>query len=87
MKEAGFKEVLWTDGKAPEAKTVRVIGAFLLAPPGSINATKDNKKTTKAALETVVYKKLGDIEIHADVYYPISSDLPTTKMPIGKPTP
>ena len=87
MKDAGFKEVLWTDGNAPEAKTVRVIGAFPSAPQGSVNATKDSKKTTKAALETVIYKKLGDTEIYADVYYPISSDLPTTKMPIGKPTP
>ncbi|KUL83820.1 hypothetical protein ZTR_06627 [Talaromyces verruculosus] len=29
MKRAGFKDVLWTEGEAPESKTVRVIGAFL----------------------------------------------------------
>ena len=86
MKEAGFKGVLWTDGDAPESKTVRVIGAFPSVGQGPVNGTKESKKATKAALETVVYKKLGDTEIHADVYYPIDSDLPTTKMPIGKPT-
>lgn len=28
MKRAGFENVLWTEGEAPESKTVRVIGAF-----------------------------------------------------------
>ena len=85
MKEAGFKEVLWTDGNSPESSTVRVIGAFPTAPLGYVNGTKESKKIT-AALETVVYKKAGDQEIHADVYYPINSDLLTRKMPIGKPS-
>ena len=84
MKDAGFKEVLWTDGNVPEAKTVRVIGAFPSVLPSSVNAAKDSKKPTTAALETVVYKKLGDTEIHADVYYPTGSDTQTKKMPIGK---
>ena len=86
MKDAGFKEVLWTDGSTPESKTVRVIGAFPTAPPASVSATKDSKKATKAMLESVIYKKLGDKEIYADVYYPVDAELPTTKMPIGKPT-
>ena len=84
MKDAGFKDVLWTDGNVPEAKTVRVIGAFPSALPSSVNAAKDSKKPTKAAVETVVYKRLGDTEIHADVYYPTNSDTPTKKFPIGK---
>lgn len=87
MKEAGFKGVLWTDGSTPEAKTVRVIGAFPSAHPRSVNAAKDGKKPATARLETVVYKKLDHIEIHADVYYPTSSDTRTQKMPIGKFTP
>lgn len=87
MKEAGFKQVSWTDGDMPEAKTVRVIGAFPSALPRSVDAAKDSKKPTTAKLETVVYKKLGDTEIHADVYYPASPDSPTQKMPIGKFTP
>ncbi|KAI8631474.1 S-adenosyl-L-methionine-dependent methyltransferase [Xylariaceae sp. FL1651] len=32
MKRAGFKEVLWTDGDAPESKTIRTIGAFPTKP-------------------------------------------------------
>jgi malonyl CoA-acyl carrier protein transacylase/acyl carrier protein/SAM-dependent methyltransferase len=76
MKAAGFKEVLWTDGKSPESKTVRVIGAFKSAPVAA------QKPVAKTAVETVVYKTLGDTNIHADVYYPI--DPPKTKLPVGK---
>lgn len=32
MKRVGFEEVLWTEGDAPESKTVRTIGAFLTSP-------------------------------------------------------
>lgn len=85
MKNAGFKAVLWTDGDAPEAKSVRVIGGFPSAPIMSRIASKDtDKKSTKAVVETVVYKKVGNTEIHADVYYPASSSLPAKKTPIGK---
>ncbi|ORY67214.1 uncharacterized protein BCR38DRAFT_509936 [Pseudomassariella vexata] len=74
----GFNEVLWTDGAAPESKTVRVIGAF---------PAKKTVKTVKAALETVVYKKIGDQEIHADVYYPVDGEFPNKKMPVGSKPP
>ena len=57
---------------------------FPSAPLSSVNAVKDRKKPTKAALETVVYKQLGNTEIQADLYYPTGSDTPTKTMPIGK---
>ncbi|KAI0442186.1 BcPKS19, polyketide synthase [Xylaria telfairii] len=72
MKKAGFAEVLWSDGSTPESKTVRVIGA--VAPI---------KKPVKAILETVVYKKIGDKEIHADIYYPDEVPDPSKKLPIA----
>ena len=81
MKAAGFREVLWTDGKSPESKTVRVIAAFKSAPVAG------KKTPVKAALETIIYKTLGDTNIHADVYYPIDRDPPKTKMPVGKHAP
>ncbi|KAI1140804.1 BcPKS19, polyketide synthase [Hypoxylon sp. FL0543] len=70
MKKAGFSEVLWSDGATPESKTVRVIGAFPRGDPTRANAVSPSKKSVKATLETVVYKKIGDQEIHADIYYP-----------------
>lgn len=77
MRAAGFNEVQWSDGACPESKTVRLIGAF--------PSKKTVKKTAsiKPALETVVYKRIGDLEIHADVYYPAAGELPKEKMPIG----
>lgn len=78
MKAAGFGEVSWSDGATPESKTVRVIAAF---PAGG---TVTAKKTVKAAMETVVYKKIGELELHADVYYPAEGELlPDRKMPVG----
>jgi len=77
MKAAGFKEVSWSDGATPESKTVRVVAAF-----PTVGTTP--AKPVKAALETVVYKKIGDLEIHADVYYPAEGEvLPEKKMPVG----
>lgn len=77
MRAAGFKEVLWSDGASPESSTVRLIGAF--------PSKKTVKKTgsIKVGVETVVYKRIGDLDIHADVYYPASGELPAGKMPIG----
>jgi len=78
MKAAGFREVSWSDGATPESKTVRVVAAF---PAGARTAPE---KTVQAALETVVYKKIGDLEIHADVYYPVEGEvLADRKMPVG----
>lgn len=83
MKNAGFKEVSWSDGETPESKTVRVIAAF---PSGSrTTAVSAPEKPIKAAMETVVYKKVGDLEIQADIYYPLEGEaLPVSKMPVGE---
>ncbi|KAK6074459.1 polyketide synthase (beta-ketoacyl synthase) [Seiridium cupressi] len=78
MKAAGFEAVSWSDGATPESKTIRVVAAF---PTGG---TAVSEKTVKAALETVVYKKIGDLEIHADVYYPVEGELlPERRMPVA----
>ncbi|KAL5360632.1 hypothetical protein BJX96DRAFT_165303 [Aspergillus floccosus] len=66
MKAAGFDEVSWSDGDTPESKTVRVVTAFPTGGPTTLE-----KKRVKAAMETVVYKRVGDLDIHADVYYPV----------------
>lgn len=78
MKAAGFEEVSWSDGVSPESKTVRVLAAF---PTGG---TKNPDKAVKAAMETVVYKQIGDLKIEADLYYPLEGEvLPDRKMPVG----
>ena len=57
---------------------MRVIGAFPSAPQ-TTNEFKKVKTALKSALETVVYKKISDQEIYADLYYPI--DPPARKLP------
>lgn len=80
MRSAGFREVSWSDGASAESKTIRVVAAFPragehVAAPG---------KTVKAAVETVVFKKVGDLEIHADIYCPVEDQVhPGSKMPVG----
>jgi malonyl CoA-acyl carrier protein transacylase/SAM-dependent methyltransferase/acyl carrier protein len=79
IKSAGFEEVSWSDGTSPEAKTVRVIAAF----PSQGEAVPE--KSVKAAMETVVYKRVGNLDIHADIYYPLEGEVPLDrKLPVGK---
>nr|APX43976.1 polyketide synthase [Pestalotiopsis microspora] len=77
MKGAGFEHVSWSDGTTPESKTVRVIAAF----PTGIPTTPE--KPIKAAVKTVVYKKIDDLEILADIYYPTEGDIPEKGLPVG----
>lgn len=83
MKKAGFDDVLWSDGATPESKTVRVIGAFPSRDPARADVAPLSKKPMKVTLETVVYKKIGDQEIHADIYYPDEAPVSDKKLPIG----
>ncbi|GAP87780.1 putative thiolase-like protein [Rosellinia necatrix] len=83
MKNAGFGEVLWSDGTTPESRTVRVIGAFPSSKSSRAENTLRPKKSETTVLETVVYKRIGDQEIHADIYYPDEVSTPGKKMPVA----
>lgn len=85
MKRAGFQQVSWSDGATPESKTVRVIAAFPSGSKTTVAAVAAPEKPIKAAMQTVVYKRVGDLEIEADVYYPLEGEpLPVSKMPVGE---
>ena len=86
LKASGFGQVLCSDGATPEAKTVRVIGAFPGEYPAQVNGVSPSVKRVEVALETVVYKKVGGQEIHADIYYPTEGLSSSKKLPIGKQT-
>ena len=78
LKAAGFGAVSWSDGDTPESKTVRVIAAF----PNGYSAPAE--RPVKAAMETLTYKKVGDLEIQADVYYPLEGEaVADSKMPVA----
>ena len=86
LRAAGFKHVSWTDGVTREAQTLRFICAF------NEEAQKDSFKPVPRSLtrragiqmETVVWKRVGDLDLHADIYYPPSGDTGLKKRPIGK---
>ena len=77
LKNAGFGHVAWTDGQSPESKTVRLISVFPQHKEHSGSAGP------RAGFETVTYKRIGDQEILADIYYPLDG-VSSRKMPIGK---
>ncbi|KAK2037271.1 beta-ketoacyl synthase domain-containing protein [Colletotrichum somersetense] len=91
--DAGFRNVLWSDGPSLEARTVRVICGFqsqqhAVPRDQSETITTADRKSTKDDYQTgvriqeVVYKTVGSREIHADIYCPLQAD-PTKKMPIA----
>ncbi|KAL2015753.1 hypothetical protein VTK56DRAFT_4881 [Thermocarpiscus australiensis] len=81
MKRAGFGDVAWSDGASPEARTVRVIAAF---PGGGGGEVAPAERAVKAAMETVVYKRVGNLDIHADIYYPLEGEVPAgRKLPVA----
>jgi hypothetical protein len=83
MKKSGSSEVLWSDGVTIESKTVRVIGAFPRGGSARLNGTAQSKQSVNDAIETVVYKKIGDLDVHADIYYTAESDFSNKEIPIG----
>jgi hypothetical protein len=83
MKRVGFGSVSWSDGSTPESQTVRLIAGFPAARSEEVVLGKEVSKKMQFGMETVVYKQLGNLAIHADVYFPLIPS--SVKMPIGKP--
>ncbi|KAL2130202.1 hypothetical protein VTI74DRAFT_6769 [Chaetomium olivicolor] len=85
LRAAGFKHVSWTDGPSSEARTMRVICAFPAAPERETFRPLPRGVTKKAGLpvETFKWKRAGNLELKADVYYPKTADEPGRKRPVG----
>ncbi|KZL87534.1 polyketide synthase [Colletotrichum incanum] len=82
--EAGFREVLWSDGATLEAKTVRVICGFQNS--GTLRSrtetTKKQGGPNDVRIQEVIYKMAGSQKIYADIYCPLNAN-PIKKMPIA----
>lgn len=86
LRAAGFKHVSWTDGNTEEAKTLRLICAFKGEVEEERNFVPQKRKLTKRAgvpMEEVVWKRVGALELSADIYFPKTPDPPGKKRPIG----
>ncbi|PMD39228.1 BcPKS19, polyketide synthase [Hyaloscypha variabilis F] len=68
LKIVGFESVSWSDGESPESQTVRLIAGFPVARPEEVVL---KEKKVQFGMEAVIYKQLGSLAIHADVYYPL----------------
>ena len=88
LRAAGFKHVTWTDGKSEEAQTLRLICAF----KGNADENKSKQTPSKGGsitkragvpMEEVVWKRVGTLELSADLYYPKTPDPPGKRRPIG----
>ena len=86
LRAAGFKHVSWTDGNTEEAKTLRLICAFRGEAKEDRNLDAANGAITKRAgvpMQEVVWKRVGTLDLSADVYFPKTPDPPGKKRPIG----
>ncbi len=86
LRAAGFKHVSWTDGNTEEAKTLRLICAFKGEAKEDRNLAVANGTITKRAgvpMEEVVWKRVGTLDLSADIYFPKTPDPPGKKRPIG----
>lgn len=86
LRAAGFKHVSWTDGNTEEAKTLRLICAFKGDAEEEHKSAPRKGTLTKRAgvpMEEVVWKRVGALELSADIYFPKTPDPPGKKRPIG----
>ena len=86
LRAAGFKHVSWTDGNTEEAKTLRLICAFKGDAEADRKSASRKGTLTKRAgvpMEEVVWKRVGALELSADIYLPKTPDPPGKKRPIG----
>lgn len=73
--EAGFRSMGYSTGDTPEAKTAQL----LVASNTSWN-TVDSRESSYR-LQTIVYKEVDGVQVHADVYYPKGPSL--LPLPVG----
>ena len=86
LRAAGFKHVSWTDGDTEEAKTLRLICAFkgeAKADPDQAAAKGTIVKRAGVPMEEVVWKRVGELELSADIYFPKTPDPHGKKRAIG----
>lgn len=73
LRDAGFNWIDWSNGSSEESNLLRVITASPSAPVGS-----------PVLKETLTFKKVNDLELEADLYYPAEEIQSTKPLPVGK---
>ncbi|KAI4189026.1 MAG: hypothetical protein LQ348_003849 [Seirophora lacunosa] len=82
FREAGFDAVSFSTGHSEEARSQQLLVGSMKpcskesAPPSSARGAKGNHQ-----IETIVYKRVDETDIHADIYWPKEPDT-TRAMPV-----
>ncbi|OTA83717.1 hypothetical protein M434DRAFT_400622 [Hypoxylon sp. CO27-5] len=85
LEASGFQWVDWSDGASDEAKILRIIVA---SPAPQDSAPPINTPNQELALplqteETVVFKQIGSLPLHADLFYPPTLQIGNTARPVA----
>ena len=80
LSAAGFEWIDWSDSPSEESDILRVVTASPSARNKSMLLTSGNQDLQ----ETVVFKKVDDLELFADIYYPSEATDPNKKLPVGE---
>lgn len=88
LRSAGFQWIDWTEGESEESRILRVITA---SPSKDLPSLRQGTTTglgnSKQNQETVLFKKEGDIELLADIYYPEEVGDANSSRPVGETMP
>ncbi|KAI7785801.1 hypothetical protein LA080_005918 [Diaporthe eres] len=85
LRDVGFGWVRWTNSPSREASVLKIIAASKHETTTDIEAGSLSAPGNLANKETVVFKKVDGLELHADIYYPeqpvqVSKALPIALM-------
>lgn len=85
LRAARYKHVSWTDGGTSEAQTLRLICAFKGEAERDCYTPMPRTLPKRAGIpmETFVWKRVGTLDLQADIYFPKTSDDRAKKRPIG----
>ncbi|KAH8697261.1 hypothetical protein BGW36DRAFT_296668 [Talaromyces proteolyticus] len=79
--EAGFSSMGYSTGDCPEAQTAQLLVASNMSWEMRTIPTPVPEKDSGYRLQTMVYKEIDGVRIHADVYFP--KQTPSSSLPIA----
>ena len=84
FKKAGFESTAFSTGPSEEAKSQQLlIGSTRVVSEKAFALHSGIPANVKSRIETVIYKSVDNVDIHADIYFPTMSSS-VHSMPIGK---
>lgn len=84
LRDVGFGWVRWTTSASRESSVLKIIAASRHETTTDVGDGSLSVTGNLANKETVVFKKVDDLELHADIYYPEQPVQVGKALPIGK---